>query len=128
MADYIFGTNSGKCAKRVEIPRQQGGCYDTMKNAPVLGTVQRKTAKAVSVAMMCALCLLAGPQAFAEAGPWEAAEGEMRLVLSEAFYRFVAGDREAAKDYVNRAWNGHYLGAFEDEVKSRISPERAENI
>jgi high-affinity iron transporter len=78
--------------------------------------------------MLCALCLLAGPQVFAEAGPWEAAEHEMRLVLSEAFYRFVAGDTEAAKDYVNRAWEYRYLGAFENEVKSRISPERAANI
>jgi high-affinity iron transporter len=52
----------------------------------------------------------------------------MRLVLSEAYYRFVAGDTEAAKDYVNRAWKGGYTGAFENEVKSRVSPDRAENI
>jgi high-affinity iron transporter len=90
--------------------------------------MRKKTAKTVLATMLCALCLLAVPQAFAEAGTWEAAEREMRLVLSEAFYRFVAGDTEAAKDYVNRAWKEHYLGTFENEVKTRVSPERAENI
>jgi hypothetical protein len=88
----------------------------------------KKTAKVVLVTILCALCLLTGPYAFTETGLWEEAEGEIRLVLSEAFYRFVAGDRETAKDYVNRAWKEHYLGVFENEVKSRISPERATSI
>jgi high-affinity Fe2+/Pb2+ permease len=88
----------------------------------------KKTAKVVLSAILCAMCLLTGPHVFAEAGLWEEAEREMRLILSEAFYQSVAGDREAAKDYVNRAWKEHYLGAFENEVKSRISPARDENI
>jgi high-affinity iron transporter len=52
----------------------------------------------------------------------------MRLVLSEAYYRFVAGDIEGAKGQVNQAYTQHYRGAFESEVKSRISEARAENI
>jgi high-affinity iron transporter len=90
--------------------------------------LRKKTAVVTLPAILCAFCLLTGPQAFADAGPWEAAEREMRLVLSEAFYRFVAGDTGAAKDYVNRAWKEHYTRVFENEVKSQISPARAENI
>ncbi|MDR1587364.1 MAG: hypothetical protein LBS57_07915 [Treponema sp.] len=54
--------------------------------------MRKNTAAVALPAMLCALCLLTGPKAFAEAGPWEEAEREMRLVLSEAYYRFVAGD------------------------------------
>jgi hypothetical protein len=90
--------------------------------------VYKKTAAVALPTILCALYLLTGPKVFAEAGPWEEAEREMRLVLSEAYYRFAAEDREAAKDHVNRAWKEHYSGAFENEVKSRISPARAENI
>jgi high-affinity iron transporter len=88
----------------------------------------KKRAAVVLSAVLCAMCIRISPQVFAETGTWEGVEREMRLVLSEAYYRFVAGDREAAKDYVNRAWKEHYAGAFENEVKSRISPDRAENI
>jgi high-affinity iron transporter len=65
---------------------------------------------------------------YAEAGQWEEKEREMRLVLSEAYYRFVAGDIEYAKDAVNRVYTRQYQGAFENEVQSRISEARAENI
>jgi high-affinity iron transporter len=65
---------------------------------------------------------------YAEAGPWEEAEREMRLVLSEAYYCFVAGDIEGAKGAVNRAYTRQYKGTFENEVQSRISNARAENI
>jgi high-affinity iron transporter len=65
---------------------------------------------------------------FAEAGPWEEAEREMRLVLSEAYYRFVAGDVHGAVDLVNEAYTERYLGDFEKNVRSIISPARAENI
>jgi high-affinity iron transporter len=52
----------------------------------------------------------------------------MRLVLSEAYYCFIAGDIEGAKDYVNQAYTQRYRGAFEREVQSRISEARARNI
>jgi high-affinity iron transporter len=78
--------------------------------------------------ILCALSFSAGPRLWGDAGPWEEAEREMRLILSEAYYRFVAGDAEAAKDFVNQAYAQHYRGAFENEVKSRISSARAENI
>ena len=78
--------------------------------------------------IVCAACLLAAPQGYAEAGPWEELEREMRLVLSEGYYRFVAGDLEGAKANVNRAYTQCYQGTFENEVKSRISEVRAQNI
>jgi high-affinity iron transporter len=52
----------------------------------------------------------------------------MRLVLSEAYYRFVAGDIEGAKAHVNGVYVRHYQGDFEREVKTRVSRERARNI
>jgi high-affinity iron transporter len=64
----------------------------------------------------------------ADAGLWEEKEREMRLVLSEAYYRFIARDIESARVYIDRAYTQHYRGAFENEVKSRISEARAENI
>jgi high-affinity iron transporter len=77
---------------------------------------------------MASLFLLTPPQGQAEPGPWEEREREMRLVLSEAYYRFVAGDIEGARTEVARAYEQHYKGAFEQEVKSRVSEARAENI
>jgi high-affinity iron transporter len=78
--------------------------------------------------MLWVFCLCAVPRSHAEAGPWEERERELRLVLSEAYYRFVAGDVAGAKAHVERAYAGYYQGAFEYEVQSRISAARAENI
>ena len=77
-----------------------------------------------SIILLCVVCFYAA----AEAGPWEEREREMRLVLSDAYYRFVAADIAGAKDLVNQAYTGHYQGAFENEVRSRISAARADNI
>ena len=74
------------------------------------------------------LCAGTAERAWAEAGPWEEREREMRLVLSEGYYRVVAGDIEGARSHVEAAYNRHYRGAFESEVKARISEGRAENI
>jgi high-affinity Fe2+/Pb2+ permease len=52
----------------------------------------------------------------------------MRLVLSEAFYRFVAADIEGAKVFVEQDYTRHYRGAFENKVKRRISEASARNI
>jgi high-affinity iron transporter len=65
---------------------------------------------------------------FADAGYWEGKEREMRLVTSEAYYRFVAGDIEGARTYLDRAYTEHYRGDFERNVRSFISDARAENI
>jgi high-affinity iron transporter len=65
---------------------------------------------------------------FAEAGYWEGKEREMRLVLTEAYYRFAAGDVEGARSQVDKAYTEHYQGDFEDQVRALISDTRAENI
>ena len=75
-----------------------------------------------------ALFVAAAVQGYAEAGPWEEREREMRLVLSEAFYSFVAADIDGARTLVNRAYTDHYRGAFEAEVRAQISAARADNI
>jgi high-affinity iron transporter len=64
----------------------------------------------------------------ADAGYWEGREREMRLVLTEAYYRFVSGGIEDAQALVDRAYAGHYRGDFENEVRAVISDARAENI
>ena len=71
---------------------------------------------------------LAVTPVFADAGYWEAREREMRLVLSEAYYRFVAADVEGAQSLVDRAYAEHYQGDFEQNVRQLISDARAENI
>jgi high-affinity iron transporter len=65
---------------------------------------------------------------FADAGYWEGREREMRLVLSDAYYRFVAGDIEGAQAGVDTAYAEHYQGDFERNVRSLISDARADNI
>jgi high-affinity iron transporter len=52
----------------------------------------------------------------------------MRLVLSEAYYSYVAGDAEGARSLVEKAQTEYYRGNFENSVKSVISDARAENI
>jgi high-affinity iron transporter len=65
---------------------------------------------------------------FADAGYWEEREREIRLVLSDAYYRFVAGDIEGAQADVDKAYAEHYQGDFERNVRSLISDARADNI
>jgi high-affinity iron transporter len=64
----------------------------------------------------------------AEAGYWEGREREMRLVLTDAYYRFVAGDIEGARARVDKAYTEHYRGDFESNVRTVISDVRADNI
>ncbi|MDR1948969.1 MAG: FTR1 family protein, partial [Spirochaetaceae bacterium] len=64
-----------------------------------------------------------------DVGPWEELEREMRLVLNESFYRFVAGDVEGARALLDEAYTGYYRGRdFEGNVKTLISEARAQNI
>jgi high-affinity iron transporter len=65
---------------------------------------------------------------FADAGYWEGREREMRLVLSEAYYLFVAGDIGGARAQIDQAYAEHYRGDFERAVRSGISDARADNI
>jgi high-affinity iron transporter len=64
----------------------------------------------------------------AGAGYWEGKEREMRLVLTESYYRFVSGDVEGARAQVDDAYTKHYLGDFERQVRAVVSDVRAENI
>ncbi|MDR0374267.1 MAG: hypothetical protein LBH85_00885 [Treponema sp.] len=58
---------------------------------------------------------------FADAGRWEARERGMRLVLSGAYYRFVAADIEVARAPVDRAYYAeHCHGDFERNVRGGI--------
>jgi high-affinity iron transporter len=74
--------------------------------------------------------LLVSPAAeVEEVGVWEQTEREMRLVLNEAYYRFVAGDIEGARTLLDKAYTGYYKGLdFERNVKALISEARAQNI
>jgi high-affinity iron transporter len=85
--------------------------------------------KKTAVFVLAFLCLsVVSAPVFADAGYWEEKEREMRLVLSEAYYRFVAGDIEDARAYVDRAYAEHYSGDFERNVRTVISGARADNI
>jgi high-affinity iron transporter len=81
----------------------------------------------IPVLVLLCFSIVSSP-VFADAGYWEAAEREMRLVLSEAYYRFVAGDIEEARALVDRVYAEHYRGDFEQNVRTFISDARAENI
>jgi high-affinity iron transporter len=74
--------------------------------------------------------LLTSPSAEVEdVGVWEETEREMRLVLNESYYRFVAGDVEGARALLNEGYTGYYKGQdFERNVKESISGARAQNI
>jgi high-affinity iron transporter len=75
------------------------------------------------------LCLsLVSLPVSADAGYWEGKEREMRLVLSDAYYCFVAGDIEGARERIDRAYAEHYRGDFEQNVRSLVSGARADNI
>jgi high-affinity iron transporter len=85
-----------------------------------------KKQRFLGLAVMLAAFL--GTPLFADAGYWEAREHEMRLVLSEAYYCFVAADVEGARALVDRAYAEHYRGDFERNVREIVSDARAENI
>ena len=50
------------------------------------------------------IVILGTAPVFADAGYWEAVEREIRLVLSEAYYRYVAGDAAGAAALVDAAF------------------------
>jgi high-affinity iron transporter len=78
---------------------------------------------------MTVLCLsLVSLPGFADPGYWEAEEREIRLVLSEAYYRYVSGDGEGAAMLMDAAFLEYQKRGLEEQVKTRISVERARNI
>ncbi|MDR2394334.1 MAG: FTR1 family iron permease [Treponema sp.] len=82
---------------------------------------------ALPILILLLMSLIAAP-VFADAGYWEGRERDMRLVLSEAYYRFVAGEVGEARSLVDRAYTEHYQGDFEQTVRNLISGARADNI
>ncbi|MDR2070970.1 MAG: FTR1 family iron permease [Treponema sp.] len=78
---------------------------------------------------MTLLCLLlVSVPGFADPGYWEAEEREIRLVLSEAYYRYVSEDREGALALMDAAFSEYQKRGFEEQVRTVISRERAQNI
>ncbi|MDR2433781.1 MAG: FTR1 family iron permease [Treponema sp.] len=86
---------------------------------------------AFSVFIAIFFCFLLPPLSakVEEVGAWETVEKEMRLLLSESYYRFVAGDIEEARSLLDKAYTGYYKGLdFERSVKTLISEARSQNI
>ncbi|MDR1932338.1 MAG: FTR1 family iron permease [Spirochaetales bacterium] len=82
---------------------------------------------AKKLAVLTLIIFLGGMAAADET--WELVEREMRLLLSESYYRFTAGDIAGAKTLVDEAYTGYYKGLdFERNVKILISEGRAQNI
>ncbi|MDR2110347.1 MAG: FTR1 family protein, partial [Spirochaetaceae bacterium] len=65
---------------------------------------------------------------FADAGYWEGIEREIRLIVTEAYYRSVAGDGEGAAALMDAAFSEFQKTGFDQEVRAVISPARADNI
>ncbi|MDR1444668.1 MAG: FTR1 family iron permease [Treponema sp.] len=65
---------------------------------------------------------------YADAGYWEGTEREVRLVLSEAYYRYVSGDVEEAAGLMDAGFLEYQKTGFEEQVRTVISQARAENI
>ncbi|MDR0409487.1 MAG: FTR1 family iron permease [Spirochaetaceae bacterium] len=62
------------------------------------------------------------------AASWNDTEGEIRLVLSESYYRYVAGNAEEAIALVDAAFADYQATGFEEQVRAEISEARAQNI
>jgi high-affinity iron transporter len=65
---------------------------------------------------------------FGDAGYWEGMEREVRLVLTEAYYRYVSGDVEGAAALVDAGFSEYRRTGFEEQVRTVISQARVENI
>jgi high-affinity iron transporter len=72
--------------------------------------------------------MMAVSPVFADAGYWEGMERDIRLILTEAYYRYVSGDAEEAAALIDSAFSEYQETGFEAEVRTVISPARAENI
>ncbi|MFP3090256.1 FTR1 family iron permease [Treponema sp. TIM-1] len=68
------------------------------------------------------------PPVFADAGYWEGKEREVRLILTEAYYRYISGDVDAAVEMVDTAFSEYQKMGFEEQIRTVISPSRVQNI
>ncbi|MDR0401013.1 MAG: FTR1 family iron permease [Treponema sp.] len=59
---------------------------------------------------------------------WFQTEGELRLTLTEAYYRYVSGDVEGAVALMDAGFSEYQETGFEKQVGAIISGERVENI
>jgi high-affinity iron transporter len=79
--------------------------------------------------LVLSLMVLISPAVPAAPDAWLEVEAEMRLLLSEAYYTYVAADLEGAMAQMDRAYRQYYQeSGFEANVRALISPERAQNI
>jgi high-affinity iron transporter len=62
------------------------------------------------------------------AASWYDTEEEMRLVLSESYYSYVSGDFDGAAALVDNVFSEYQKTGFEEQVRTMISEERAQNI
>ncbi|MDR2738535.1 MAG: FTR1 family iron permease [Treponema sp.] len=91
--------------------------------------MRKKLVFSIFIGIFFFTSLTSASAAVEEVGSWEQIEKEMRLLLSESYYRFVAGNIEEARALVDRAYTGYYKGRdFERTVKALISEARAQNI
>jgi high-affinity iron transporter len=68
------------------------------------------------------------PPVFADAGYWEGKERELRLILTEAYYRSVSGNAGEAAAMMDTAFSEYRKMGFEEQVRTVISEERVQNI
>jgi high-affinity iron transporter len=59
---------------------------------------------------------------------WFETEGELRLTLTEAYYRYVSGDIDAAAALMDAGFLEYQRTGFEEQVRTVISQGRVENI
>jgi high-affinity iron transporter len=62
------------------------------------------------------------------AASWFETEGEIRLILTEAYYRYVSGNVDEAAALMDAAFGEYRRTGFEEQVRTVISPARAQNI
>jgi high-affinity iron transporter len=88
-----------------------------------------KLRKGTALIVLVLLCLsVVSLPAFADAGYWEGNERELRLILSEAYYRYVSGDTGGAVALMDSAFSEYQKTGFEEQVRTAVSPARAQNI
>jgi high-affinity iron transporter len=87
--------------------------------------MRRSVALPILIALIVSFVAL---PVFADAEYWEGAERELRLVLTEAYYRYISGDVEGAVGLVDVYFAEYQRTGFEEQVRAVISQERAQNI
>ncbi|MDR0383141.1 MAG: FTR1 family protein, partial [Spirochaetaceae bacterium] len=81
-----------------------------------------------SAAAMLAVFIWQAAAAPLFAASWYETEEEIRLIVSDAYYSFVAGDIEGAADMMDIVLSEYQKTGFREQVKTAISEGRAQNI